>query len=270
MEDLPDDVIAQVERRLDVRLDRSASRTGAWAHSAGHRTHRETWVRVDSRTPSWIQPQSWIGAEAASVIPGVPQPRWLQTATWTDTERSKVWRAEEMELVTDPVIVAVGTMLTADPGLPDSWWVQLRAVLTVLAVFPTLRVSGRQELITRRISQVLGGAVDTTVTEWTTSHGDLHWGNLTSPTLWLLDWADWGLAPRGNDAACLWGSALAVPDIAARVHAEFRDDLDSRSGRIARLWVCSNIVRMVGRREDATALAEPARDAADELVTSLQ
>ena len=139
-----------------------------------------------------------------------------------------------------------------------------------LAGFRTLRVSGRQELITRRVSQVLGGAVDTTITQWATSHGDLHWGNITAPALYLLDWADWGLAPRGNDAASLWGSALAVPDTAERVHAEFRDDLDCRSGRIARLWVCSNILRMADQRADARDLAEPARAAAERLVTDLR
>lgn len=46
---LPDDVISQVERRLEVR--------------------------VDSRARSVIQPQSWVGAEATSVIPGVPARR---------------------------------------------------------------------------------------------------------------------------------------------------------------------------------------------------
>ncbi|HSL08578.1 MAG TPA: hypothetical protein VK887_11495 [Pseudonocardiaceae bacterium] len=267
---LPNDVIAQVERRLDVRLDRSSLRTGAWAESAGYRTNRGTWVRVDSRPLSVIQPQSWVGAEAAAVIPDVPKPAWLQSATWADASRGRVWRAEEMELVTEPVVAVTGTMLTAPPVLPDTWWAQLRAALAALASFRTLRVSGRQELITRRISQVLGGAVDTTVTEWATSHGDLHWGNLTAPGLSLLDWADWGLAPRGNDAACLWGSALAVPDTAERVHAEFRDDLDRRSGKIARLWVCSNILRMVDQRADARDLAEPARAAADQLVTDLR
>jgi thiamine kinase-like enzyme len=112
--------------------------------------------------------------------------------------------------------------------------------------------------------------VDTTVTEWSTSHADLHWGNLTAPTLYLLDWDDWGLAPRGNDAACLWASALAVPEVAARVHTEFHDDLDSRAGKIARLWVCSNILRMADRRADAHALAEPAASAADQLVKDLR
>ncbi|MGH3669603.1 MAG: hypothetical protein ACRDSH_03055, partial [Pseudonocardiaceae bacterium] len=62
-------MLAEVERRLDVRLDRSEIKTGAWAESAGHRTDRGTWVRVDSRSLSRIQSQSWVGAEAASVIP---------------------------------------------------------------------------------------------------------------------------------------------------------------------------------------------------------
>lgn len=267
---LPEDVVTEVERRLHVRLDRSSPRTGAWAESAGYRTDRGTWVRVDSRSRSVIQPQSWVGAEAASVIRGIPMPAWLQSATWADTSRDRVWRAEEMELVTEPVVAVTGTMLTAPSDLPDTWWVELRAALAALAGFRTLRVSGRQELITRRVSQVLGGAVDTTVTEWATSHGDLHWGNITAPALYLLDWADWGLAPRGNDAACLWGSALAVPATADRVHAEFRDDLDCRSGKIARLWVCSNILRMADSRADARDLTEPTRAAADRLVKDLR
>lgn len=268
--DIPDDVIVEVERRLGVELDRSVRRTGAWLESAGHRSSRDTWVRVDSRARSWIQPQSWVGAEAASVIPDVPKPAWWQTATWTDADRDLVWRAEEMELVTDPVLAETGSMLSTDPGLDDTWWARLRDALAALARFRTLRVSGRQELITRRISQVLGGEVDTTIHEWTTAHGDLHWGNLTAPRLVLIDWADWGLAPRGNDAACLWGSALAVPAVADRIHAEFRDDLDSRSGRISRLWVCANILRMAGRRADATAVQPQAREAADDLLKSLR
>lgn len=141
------------------------------------------------------------------MIPDVPKPGWWQSATWRDAVGTTVWRAEEMELVTESVIVGAGAMLTTDPGLPDSLWTQLRAALAALARFTTFRVSGRQGLITRRISQVLGEEVhhvDTTVTEWTTSHGDLHWGNVTGPPLVILDWADWGLAPRGNDAACLW------------------------------------------------------------------
>ncbi|OLT11062.1 hypothetical protein BJF78_27785 [Pseudonocardia sp. CNS-139] len=271
--DVPDDVVAEVERRLALRLDRSTMATGAWAESSGYRTDRGTWVRVDSRSATVIQPQAWVGAEAASVIRDVPKPAWFQSATWLDASSGRVWRAEEMELVAEPVIAGRGAVLTADPGLPDTWWTQLRTALAALAGFRTFRVSGRQELITRRISQVLGGAVqsvDTTVTEWTTSHGDLHWGNLTAPRPVLLDWADWGLAPRGNDAAGLWATALAFPAVADRVLTEFHDDLESRSGRIARLWVVSNILRIADRRADARALTEPAAKAADQLVADLR
>ncbi|MDQ3403728.1 MAG: hypothetical protein M3548_10080 [Actinomycetota bacterium] len=271
--DLTEDVVAEVERRLTVRLDRSAVATGAWAESAGHHTDRGTWVRVDSRAVSRIQPQSWVGAEAASVIPDVPKPAWLQSATWRGADQSRVWRAEEMEFIAEAVIAEQGATLMTDPELSDTWWVELREALTALAEFRTFRVSGRQELITRRISQVLGsdiGVVDTTVTEWTTSHGDLHWGNVTGPRLVFLDWGDWGLAPRGNDAACLWATALAVPEVAARVLAEFYDDLHSRSGRIARLWVLSNLLRMAERRPDVQALVEPVAKAAEQLVSDLR
>jgi hypothetical protein len=113
-----------------------------------HRTDRGTWVRVDSRTAGRIQAQSWIGAEAASVIPDVPKPGWLQSATWRDPAGETVWRAEEMQLVTEPAIVGTGAMLTTDPGLPDPWWTQLQAALAALARFTSFRVSGRQELIT--------------------------------------------------------------------------------------------------------------------------
>ncbi|MGH3828219.1 MAG: phosphotransferase, partial [Pseudonocardiaceae bacterium] len=264
-----DDVIAEVERRPDVRLDRSEVKTGAWMESAGHRTGRGTWYASAPGHRPGSSP-SHVGTEAASVISGVPKPAWFQTATWTDVHCGRVWRAEEMELITEPVVAEHGTMLTTEPNLPQRWWAELRSALVTLAAYRTFRVSGRQELITRRVNQVFPGAVDTTVTEWTTSHGDLHWGNLTTPTLYLLDWGDWGLAPRGNDAACLWASALAVPEAAARVHAEFHEDLDSRAGKIARLWVCSNILRIADRRADAYALVEPAATAADQLVKDLR
>jgi hypothetical protein len=69
----------------------------------------------DSRTAGRIQPQSWNGAEAASVIPDVPKPGWLQSATWRDPAGTRVWRAEEMELVTELAIAGTGAMITIDP-----------------------------------------------------------------------------------------------------------------------------------------------------------
>jgi hypothetical protein len=46
--------------------------------------------------------------------------------------------------------------------------------------------------------------------ERVTGHGDLHWGNLTTMPLTLLDWERWGLVPFGYDAGLLHASSLLV------------------------------------------------------------
>ena len=61
----------------------------------------------------------------------------------------------------------------------------------------------------------------------------------TAPDCWLLDWEDWGRAPRGFDAASLWHNSLAVPALAERVYREFRTELDSRSGMLCQLMRCA-------------------------------
>jgi hypothetical protein len=160
--ELTDDVADQVERRPGVRLDRTA--TGTWTESAEHHTDRGTWVRVTSRPAGRIKPQSWIGAEAASVIPDVPEPDWLQSATWRDPAGTTVWWAE-----------GKGTChRTGD--------------------------CRHRRHPHRRCM-----------------------GNITCPRLVLLDRADRGPAPRGNDTACLWAAALGVPAVADRLLAEFGD-----------------------------------------------
>lgn len=113
-------------------------------------------------------------------------------------------------------------------------------------VFRTLRVSGRQALITQRVSRVLGGAVDTTVTEWATSRGDLRWGNVTALRLSLLDWTGWGPAPRGNDAACLWSRAPAVPDTADRGTPSFATTSTAATNSRWSTWALSLWLRHGG------------------------
>jgi len=45
-------------------------------------------------------------------------------------------------------------------------------------------------------------------------HGDFGWHDLTSPDCVILDWEDWGMAPRGYDAAILWHTSFAIPALA--------------------------------------------------------
>ena len=101
-----------------------------------------------------------------------------------------------------------------------------------------------QALVTREIGRAFPGAVDTTITndEWFPAHADLNWSNITTPECWIIDWEDFGLAPRGLDSANLWISSLGLPKLAERVYRDRRFDLETRHGRLMALFACAKIV----------------------------
>lgn len=263
-----EDVFQHVERALGVRLERSSVMYGSYGTTEGFRTDRGTWVRIQRRQRWRINGSAWTGAEAASVIRGVTKPDWFQCASWIDELRGVVWRADEMELITSPVIKGSRDLATG-ADLPDSWWTRLKSSLTALGKHETDRVGMHQAHLSMRINQVFDGQVDTTVDEWVTAHADLHWENLTTDCH-LLDWEDWGVAPRGLDATYLWGSSLPYPALAGRVQREFEADLQTRSGKLAQLLQCANIIRIAAKRGMATPPLEPAKEAAKVLLTELR
>ncbi len=268
-EQLGEDVLARVEQSMGVRLDRATLVYGTQGMTAGFRTDAGTWVRVQWRWPWKIYGPAWAGPECASVLRGVAKPDWFQTASWRDDAREVVWRAEEMELVTSRVINSSGVIAT-DPKLPNSWWASLKESLAALAEHDTDRVGVRKDHLTLRINQVFPDEVDTPVDEWVTAHADLHWGNLTAPDCCRLDWEDWGAAPRGRDAVSLWGVSLCVPALAARVQREFQTDLQTRSGKLAQLLFCANVIRVNAKRADPSPLVQPAKLAAKTLLAELK
>ncbi|MET9796002.1 hypothetical protein [Nocardiopsis alba] len=84
-----------------------------------------------------------------------------------------------------------------------------------------------------------------------------------------MDWEDWGAAPRGYDAATLWGFSLGVPAVADRIRSEFEQDLETRAGRISRLLFCANVLRAYARSGKSMPFTEPARRAAEGLIEVL-
>ncbi|SDC24909.1 Phosphotransferase enzyme family protein [Actinokineospora iranica] len=266
-QDQHDDVLERVEVALGVRLDRGSVVYGIYGVTEGFRSDRETWVRVECRS-RWRGPgAAWIGLEAASAIPGVPKPDWYQSTTWVDPGRELVWRADEVELITSPSVSAAGGLAVA-AGLPDFWWQQMRDSLAELGAYETKRVGMAQAHLSKRINQVFDG-LDTTVEEWATAHADLHWSNVTTDGR-LLDWGDWGAAPRGYDAATLWQASLPNPALAERVQREFAADLGSRSGLLSQLLKCANAIRIARNRGTATPLLEPAKAAVPALLEALR
>lgn len=240
-----DDAVARVASSFAVQFD-----TGSEVRkrrSIGCKTDRSTWVRIEGRPVERIDGQGFNGPECAAVIEGVAKPEWYQGMSWLDHERGVMWRADESQLVEAPPIRR-GATWTADPNcLSDAWWTTFTSSLRALAAFPTTRLATptMQPITEERLAATIHKVfpvVDTAVDQWATAHGDLFWTNLTAPACWLLDWEDWGRAPRGYDAASLWHDSLATPALAERVAHELRSELDTRTGQLCQLMLCTETI----------------------------
>ncbi|MGW0731821.1 hypothetical protein [Streptomyces sp. NPDC002851] len=263
-------VLERVERSLQTRLDRSTAVRKR--RSIGARTGRDTWVRIERRPLARIDDQGWNGTECATRLTGVTQPTWHQCVVWRDPHDEAMWRADETDLLPGKPI---GTsVLATDPELPDEWWKSLNTSLDALATHHTTRIATpdtvtiTQDLITQTIQRAFPQATNTSTEHWQPAHADLNWANMTAPRFSLFDWEDWGMAPRGLDAASLWGSSLAVPALAARVHRERRHDLASHDGKVMTLFVCAKILAPDAHPEDPRLA--PARYTATQLIEELQ
>ncbi|MFF4428255.1 hypothetical protein ACFYZ4_03700 [Streptomyces sp. NPDC001513] len=243
-----EDVLARVEQALHLRLDRQALLRKR--RSLGGRTERGTWVRIERRGFERIGLQGWNGTEAAAVLQGVATPEWYQGVAWREQSEPVMWRADEPELMTSPS-VGKSALVLDDPGLPDVWWEALNASLDALAAQPTPRratpdtVTITQEQVTQTLAEAFPCLADTGIERWAPAHADLTWANVMGPEFSIIDWEDWedwGMAPRGLDAATLWGNALAVPTLADRVQQERRADFESRDGKLMSLFFLSKIV----------------------------
>ncbi|MFG2143661.1 hypothetical protein ACGFRG_05600 [Streptomyces sp. NPDC048696] len=264
-----EDALDRVERTLQVRLDQAT--VVRKRRSIGARTDRDTWVRIERRGLDRIGSQGGDGTASAEALHGVTKPAWYGSMAWRDTDEPVMWRADETALLPgQPVGSAI---VSEDPGLLDAWWAALNASLGALAAQHTYRVATpdteaiTQELVTRTIGNVFAG-VDTLVHQWTPAHADLNWANVTAPEFCLFDWEDWGLAPRGLDAATLWAASLAVPALADRVRQERRCDLESRDGKLMLLFASAKILGPHAHPEDPRLT--PARAVAEQTVRELQ
>jgi hypothetical protein len=232
--------------------------------SIGMHTDRDTWVRIEQQPLTRFVERGNNGLESSVVIQGVAKPAWYQSTSWIDRE-DRMWRADEIEYVASSPVIPWG-MLRQNPRLSDQWWATLSASLDALATHPTRRVAMTQG----RLSEVIESAfpeVDTTIHEWRTAHGDLYWPNLAAPECRLLDWEDWGTAPRGFDAACLWHDSLLVPELADRVYTERRADLETQSGLLCQLMKCAySVTAPAGYADD---FVQPSKLHAQRIINQL-
>ncbi|MFI2073042.1 hypothetical protein [Streptomyces triculaminicus] len=265
-----DIVLDEVERMLRTQLDRAT--LVRKRRSLGTKTDRGTWVRVERRRFEKIGSQGWNGTECAALLVGVAKPQWRRGAAWRQQDEPVMWRADETDLLPGSPIGS--SVLVADPHLPGAWWEALNRSLDALAAQSTSRVATpdtvtiTQSGVAEAVRRFLPAGVDTQVRQWRSAHADLNWANMTGPEFCLFDWEDWGLAPRGLDAASLWGNSFAVPDLAERVRHERRHDLESRDGKLMTLFICAKILAPDAHPEDPRL--EPARRMAEQVAADLQ
>lgn len=258
-----------MEQSLQVRIDRDT--VLCKRRSVGGRTDRGTWVRIERRGLDRIGVQGGDGTPSAEALHGIAKPAWHAGVAWRDEKEPVMWRADETGLLPG---APVGCAIVAEsPKLSEEWWAAMNASLDVLAEQRTNRIATpdtetiTQELVASTIRSVFPD-VDSTLTEWVPAHADLNWANMTAPTFCIFDWEDWGMAPRGLDAATLWGASLAVPPLADRVRSERRNDVESRDGKLMTLFVAAKILGPYPHPEDPRL--EPARAMAEQVAKELQ
>ncbi|MFB9961656.1 phosphotransferase [Sinosporangium siamense] len=222
------------------------------------------WLRLACISADQTNMTFWNGTlEADKILPAsVPRPRLRNVYDWTPA--SWRYRAELYDHVTVQ-LASPTAVLRSTPHLPSAWWTALEVVLADIAPIATGRVTIGQAYLDSAMPRFLGTPVDTTVRSWSTAHGDLHFANLCAPTLHVLDWEGWGLAPTGYDAAVLHSYSLLVPAVAARIRDRLAHLLDTPAGRFAELAVITELLEF-NARDDNLDLAAPLRDRAAHLL----
>lgn len=235
---------------------------GASATGAGG----PVWLRVVSEQPQWARGHAWTGNADANHLRGLPKPRLLAVDEWTEGD----WRVQRAEVLTLLPGVPCSPVAHAHPGIaPDTdWWESLRDALGRLGAASTGRVSIDQAKVSRRLGEAFGADVDVHIKRWETVHADLHWGNLLTGPLGILDWEMWGTGPAGTDAATLHSYSLAVPDLADAVRRHF-PVLGTPDGDRAQLYVIARLLHRAGLG-DHPHLVEPLRSRAREILDRLR
>jgi hypothetical protein len=222
------------------------------------------WLRLACARYGEANATFWDGSIAAeTAIPkSVPRPRLRDSHDWNDEPWQ--YRAELYNRVAARPAATTAAIVTP-PDLPPSWWAALRTVLDDIATVPTRRRTIDQPYLDHAMPRFLGTPIDTSASSWTTAHGDFHFANLTSPTLHVLDWEGWGLAPTGYDAAMLHTHSLLAPAVASRIRSELTHVLDTPAGRFAELVVITELLHST-TRGDNLDLTEPLRNRAAHLL----
>lgn len=253
-----DDALAEAAGRLGVDVV-SVRTYGLAGKSAGatvaDRHSKRRWLRVTGLVGRRINERRRAEIEAESLV-DLPKPDVHRAIEW---ERDGVhWRAVLSALAPSPTPSENCWLVPGTVPPPARWFRDLRASLDRLQqqARPVNFVK-TDEQIRVGIRGIFGPDAPSAVTEWCASHGDLHWKNLTVPNLTLLDWENWGLAPRAYDVARLMVYAAHVPAVQVKLYETFADDFDSATGLVALMLALGMVKSDVADGTADAALGPP-------------
>ncbi|MEZ5820330.1 MAG: hypothetical protein R3D82_05945 [Xanthobacteraceae bacterium] len=199
------------------------------------------WLKVSGVPVGTMNPRRQREA-SPRVRNDIPTPQVFRTIQWTS--KAIRWQATTMSLVVFPTVdrfLADGGSLAGD----DEWIARLRTALSQIAALTCSHHCMTQEYVAHAILPRFGPDAPHVATEWHTAHGDLSWGNLTAPELFVLDWESWGLAPRAYDAAYLTVHSMEDVDLMLRLEQEFADEFSSSSGCVGLLVACAEMLNRI-------------------------
>lgn len=205
------------------------------------------WLRLASAPAGQAASIFWNGAvEAERSLPrSIPRPRLRSWHDWADQQWQ--YRAELYDRLTARPASPTPVLAKAT-ALPEPWWSAVRTMLTEMTAIPTGRLTIHQQFLDYAIPRFLGTPIDTTApSPWATAHGDFHFANICTPTLSVIDFEGWGLAPTGYDAAMLHSYSLLEPLVAAQIRRELAAILDNPAGRYAELAVIAELLHAATR-----------------------
>jgi len=201
-----------------------------------------SWVKLSAlrgRSTHWLRD----GELSVERFESVPRPTLLASRQWSDGNTH--YAATQWALAASPAVEPTHWAGANASEISDAWIASLKGALSSLAKIETKRSRYQPPQVEQMIRDCFGSDAPCIADEWCVAHGDLQWSNLTAPSLTLLDWECWGHAPRGYDAAYLIASSCADPDLVRRLERAFADDLEPRSGQVARLIALANLLGLI-------------------------
>jgi hypothetical protein len=221
-------------------------------HSGVKRTGISTKIVQPDGSPAWLKitatggkTEHWHrrGEQLAQTIDGVPKPVILRELEWS--HEGAGLHAFVYSFIPSPSVQPTPWVSAPMPVLDDAWLAALAQSLRLIGEQPLVRWLIHPGPVARVVGQRFGRRAPYDVDEWRMAHGDLHWGNVTAPALSLIDWEFYGAAPRGYDAAMLMMFASNDRELFERFEIAFADDLNTRSGLIARLHTIAGRLKRI-------------------------